>query len=69
MMAYPKFRIQLGIFIGISETERKRRKESNLFTTKINFIAWLLEVSQLKEKHPKIHPKIHPEIHPEIQAL
>ena len=44
-MAYPKFRIQLGIFIGISETERKRRKESNLFTTKINFIAWLLEVS------------------------
>ena len=29
---------------GISETERIRRKESNLFTTKINFIAWLLEV-------------------------
>ena len=29
---------------GISETERKRRKESNLFTTKINFTAWLLEV-------------------------
>ena len=29
---------------GISEMERKRRKESNIFTTKINFIAWLLEV-------------------------
>ena len=30
--------------IGISETERKRRKESNYFTTQITFIAWLLEV-------------------------
>ena len=33
---------------GINETERRRRKESNLFTTNINFIAWLLEVSELK---------------------
>ena len=30
--------------LGISETERKRRKESNYFTTQITFIAWLLEV-------------------------
>ena len=30
--------------LGVSETERRRRRESNIFTTKINFIAWLLEV-------------------------
>ena len=39
-------RAKLGA--GINETERRRRKESNLFTTNINFIAWLLEVSELK---------------------
>ena len=31
-------------FSGVSETDRQKRKESNLFTTKMNFIAWLLEV-------------------------
>ena len=30
--------------LGISETERRRRKESNHFTTQITFVAWLLEV-------------------------
>ena len=35
---------------GVSETERRRRKESNLFTTKINFYAWLLEVSKIFQK-------------------
>jgi len=30
---------------GVSETERQRRKQSNLFTTKITFIAWLIEVT------------------------
>ena len=31
-------------FQGITETERTRRRDSNYFTTKITFIAWLLEV-------------------------
>ena len=35
---------------GVSETERRRRKESNLFTTKINFYAWLLEVLKTFQK-------------------
>ena len=35
---------------GVSETERRRRKESNLFTTKINFYAWLLEVLKIFQK-------------------
>ena len=29
---------------GISESERQRRKDSNNFVAKINFLAWLLEV-------------------------
>ena len=29
---------------GISENERKRRKEGNRITTKINLLAWLIEV-------------------------
>ena len=41
---------------GISETERIRRKESNLFTTKINFIAWLLEVYFFYKKSGLIVP-------------
>ena len=36
--------LQVLALLGISETERTRRKESNHLTTKINFIAWLLEV-------------------------
>ena len=32
------------ITLGISESERERRKQSNLLTTKINFLAWLIEV-------------------------
>ena len=34
---------------GLSDTERKRRKESNIFSAKICFIAWLLEVLSLKD--------------------
>ena len=33
------------LFLGISEMERKRRIESNSISTKINFIAWVLEVT------------------------
>ena len=29
---------------GISPKERVKRKESNMFSTKINFLAWLIEV-------------------------
>ena len=29
---------------GISEPERERRTQSNLLTTKINFLAWVIEV-------------------------
>ena len=32
--------------LGISESERERRKQSNILTTKINFLAWLIEVIQ-----------------------
>ena len=31
----------------ISEAERERRKRSNVLTTKINFIAWVVEVKQI----------------------
>ena len=31
----------------MSESERKRRKENNRFSTKINFLAWLVEVETL----------------------
>ena len=31
---------------GISETERKRRKENNKITTNTNLLAWLIEVFQ-----------------------
>ena len=36
-----------GMFFssGISESEREQRKQSNIFTTKINFLAWLIEVT------------------------
>ena len=29
---------------GINEAERNRRKRANVLTTKINFIAWMIEV-------------------------
>ena len=32
------------ILKGINEAERKRRKRANVLTTKINFIAWMIEV-------------------------
>ena len=35
---------------GISESERERRKQSNLLTTKINFMAWVIEVLNMKDK-------------------
>ena len=35
---------------GISESERERRKQSNLLTTKINFLAWVIEVLNMKDK-------------------
>ena len=35
------------LILGISETERKRRIESNSISTKINFFAWLLEVKSI----------------------
>ena len=31
---------------GISESERQRRKESNSLSTKINFWAWIIEVTK-----------------------
>ena len=31
----------------MSESERKRRRENNRFSTKINFLAWLVEVETL----------------------
>ena len=36
-----------GMFLssGISESEREQRKQSNIFTTKIHFLAWLIEVT------------------------
>ena len=34
----------LFVWSGISEDERRRRKESNILSTKINFFAWLFEV-------------------------
>ena len=36
---------------GISESERERRKQSNLLTTKINFLAWLIEVHIKLQNH------------------
>ena len=32
------------LFAGINEPERRRRREANTFTTRVNFFAWLLEV-------------------------
>ena len=32
------------VILGISEDVRKRRKQKNLVATKLNFIAWSLEV-------------------------
>ena len=32
------------ISLGVSESERERRKQSNILTTKINFLAWIIEV-------------------------
>ena len=32
------------INLAVSESERKKRRESNRFSTKINFLAWLVEV-------------------------
>ena len=39
--------LRTGMFLssGISESEREQRKQSNIFTTKINFLAWLIEVT------------------------
>ena len=36
----------ISFFLGISESERERRKQNNILTTKINFLAWLIEVPQ-----------------------
>ena len=30
---------------GISDSERAKRRENNTLTTKINFLAWLIEVT------------------------
>ena len=35
---------QVKLWAGVSETERRRREESNHFGAKITFIAWLFEV-------------------------
>ena len=32
------------IITGISETEKQRRRQSNSLSTKINFLAWIIEV-------------------------
>lgn len=36
---------------GISDSERTRRKESNILSTKINFLAWLFEVNLYLKDH------------------
>ena len=36
--------------IGISESERQKRKESNKISTKINFFAWTIEVPAHEQK-------------------
>ena len=33
------------VLLGISETQKNNRQKRNLISTKINFIAWLVEVS------------------------
>ena len=42
---------QVGTFLslGVSESERERRKQSNLLTTKINFLAWIIEVTLITQ--------------------
>ena len=32
---------------GINEAERNRRRRANVLTTKINFIAWMIEVIKI----------------------
>ena len=34
--------------LGISDSERQRRRESNKISTKINFFAWMIEVKSNK---------------------
>ena len=46
--------------IGISESERQKRKESNKISTKINFFAWTIEVPAHEKR--KINSKCLPQL-------
>ena len=37
----------LPLILVVSERERRRRRESNRYSTKVNFLAWLVEVNIL----------------------
>ena len=49
----PQFQKRTEAISGISESERERRKKSNVLTTKINFLAWLIEVISTSFKNLK----------------